>query len=231
MPRNLNANDRSAAFKLSPYDHISIRRAPGYSEQGTVTINGEVLYSGSYTIQNKGDRISDLVKWSGGLRPNAYPEAASFIKADAGMVGINLKKILDRPQSRFDLMLNPGDALTIPQRPQTVNVTGQVQNPFATVFMPGKGIKYYIKTSGGWSEKPDKGRIYVTYPDGSSDMTSSFIFRNYPRVKPGSHIIVPKQAEKVQHPERSAFWLAMGSTAGTLAIAVVSILSIINKTP
>jgi hypothetical protein len=96
------------------------------------------------------------------------------------------------------------------------------------VYEPGKGVKYYINTSGGWAEKPDKGRIYVKYPDGSSDMTHSFIFRSYPKVKPGSQIIVPTKPERVPHPEKAQFWLAMGSTTATLAITIISILNMLK---
>jgi len=228
LPRTLNANDQSTSFKLMPYDHIYIRRAPGYSEQGTVFIGGEVVYSGYYAIQNKKDRLSDLVKWSGGLTPDAYVEAATFNKVGAGLVGIDLAKIMANPGSRNDLLLDPGDALAIPKKPQTVNVFGEVQNPFATVYAPGKGVMYYIKTSGGWAEKPDKGRIYAKYPDGSSDMTRSFIIHKYPKVKPGTQIIVPVKPERVAHPEKAQFWLAVGSTAGTLAITVISIVNMLK---
>ena len=228
IPRILNANDQSNSFKLKPYDHIYVRRAPGYSDHGSVYIGGEVVYSGFYAIQNKKDRISDLVKWSGGMTPDAYTEAASFTKVDAGPVGIDLTKIMTNPGNRIDLVLSPGDSLMIPKKPQTVNVFGEVQNPFATVFAPGKSIIYYIKCSGGWGEHPDKGRIYVKYPNGSSDMTRTFIFRRYPTVRAGSHIIVPKQPERVAHPEKAQFWLALGSSAATLAITVITIVNLLK---
>jgi len=228
LPRILNANDQSTSFKLMPYDRIYIRRAPGYSDHGTVFIGGEVVYSGFYAIQNKKDRISDLIKWTGGLTPDAYVEAATFNKVGAGPVGIDLSKIMDNPGSRNDLILDPGDVLAIPKKPQTVNVFGEVQNPFATVYTPGKGVMYYVKTSGGWAENPDKARIYAKYPDGSSDMTRNFIFHKYPKVKPGTQIIVPVKPIRVAHPERAQFWLAVGTTAGTLAITVISIVNMLK---
>lgn len=228
LPRTLNANDPSVSFKLQPYDHIYIRKAPGYVDQGRVLISGEVVYTGYYAIQNKQNKISDLIQWSGGLTPEAYIEGASLSKIDAGKVGIDLKKILTSPGSRNDLILSPGDELYIPKLPETVNVLGQVQNPFATVYTPGMGVKHYIRSSGGWGDSPDRKRIYVTYPDGSSDMTRSFIFRDYPRVKPGSKIIVPKKPERAPRPELAQMWLGIGTTAATLAVTVISIVNMLK---
>jgi protein involved in polysaccharide export with SLBB domain len=228
LPRQLNANDQTNSFKLQPYDHIYIRKAPGYVDQGRVFIGGEVVYAGYYAIQNKKNRISDMMSWAGGMTPEAYIEGTTFSKIDAGKVGLDLKKVLDNPGSINDLLLNPGDSLYIPKRPETVNVLGQVQNPFAKVYIPGKTVKYYIKNSGGWGDSPDKRRVYITYPDGSSDMTKNFIFIKYPRVKPGSQIIVPKKPEHVARPELAQVWLGIGSTAATLAVTVISIVSMLK---
>ena len=65
-------------FFLQPFDIVSVRPAPGYQVQRTVKIEGEVLFPGSYTITNKNERISDLIKRAGGLTSNAYKEGASL---------------------------------------------------------------------------------------------------------------------------------------------------------
>ncbi len=228
LPRILNPNDKSSSFKLSPYDHLYIRKAPGYVDQGRVYIGGEVVYAGYYAIQNKKNRLSDLLTWSGGLTPDAYLEGATFSKVDAGKVGLDLRKIITTPGTLNDLLLSPGDSLTIPKRPETVNVIGQVQNPFAKVYVPGKPVKYYIKNSGGWGATPDKRHLYVTYPDGSSDMTKNFVFIFYPKVKPGSQIVVPKKPEHVIRMDLAQMWLAIGSTAATLTITVISIVNMLK---
>jgi len=228
LPRALNANDESTTFKLKPYDNIYIRKAPGYVDQGRVFIGGEVVFAGYYAIQNKKNRISDLIDWAGGMTPDAFIEGTTFSKIDAGKVGLDLNKVLSDPGSLNDLLLSPGDSLNIPKRPETVNVLGQVQNPFAKVFIPGKTVKYYIKNSGGWGNSPDKRKVYIIYPDGSSDMTKNFIFSKYPKVKPGSQIMVPKKVERVARTEIAQVWLGIGSTAATLAVTVISIVSMLK---
>jgi len=229
MPRKLNANDASKDFILQPYDHIYVRKSPGFENQGRVFIGGQVTYAGYYAIQNKQNRISDLIGWAGNLTPEAYPDGATFFRNGTIKVGLDLQKIISSTGNQSDLILNPGDSLYIPRRPQTVSVSGQVQNPFATVFTPAMGVKHYIRSSGGWGESPDKKRIYVMYPDGSSDMTRSFLFiKDYPRVKPGSQIIVPKKPERAPRPELAQMWLGIGSTAATLAVTVISIVNMLK---
>jgi len=65
-------------FILKPFDIVSVRPAPGYEVQRQVRIEGEVLYPGNYTITNKNERISDLVRRAGGLTTLAYKDGASL---------------------------------------------------------------------------------------------------------------------------------------------------------
>ena len=65
-------------FELLPFDIVSVRSSMGYEIQRQVKVEGEVLYPGMYTISNKNERISDLVKRAGGLTALAYAKGASL---------------------------------------------------------------------------------------------------------------------------------------------------------
>lgn len=65
---------------LEPFDEVTVRRSPVYSEQANIIIDGEVVYPGQYTILNKKERISDLIKRTGGIRPEAFPEGAVLLR-------------------------------------------------------------------------------------------------------------------------------------------------------
>lgn len=65
-------------FVLQPFDIVSVRNSSGYEVQRQVKIQGEVLYPGTYTILNKDERISDIVKRAGGLTALAYTPGASL---------------------------------------------------------------------------------------------------------------------------------------------------------
>ncbi|MDR2955360.1 MAG: SLBB domain-containing protein [Prevotella sp.] len=72
--------DGKEEFVLEPYDQVYIRKSPGYQTQRNVSIEGEVLFPGGYTLKEKEQRISDLVKEAGGLSNSAYIEGAKLIR-------------------------------------------------------------------------------------------------------------------------------------------------------
>jgi len=65
-------------FELQPFDIVSVRSSIGYEVQRQVKVEGEVLYPGMYTITNKDERVSDLLKRAGGLTALAYVKGASL---------------------------------------------------------------------------------------------------------------------------------------------------------
>lgn len=71
---------RGTPFILQPFDIVSVRNAAGYEVQRQVRIQGELLYSGTYTLLRRDERISDLVKRAGGLTPLAYISGASLAR-------------------------------------------------------------------------------------------------------------------------------------------------------
>lgn len=72
--------DGHSTFTLEPYDQIYIRRSPGYIEQRNIIIEGEVLFPGTYALQEKTERLSDLIKRAGGITPHAYASGARLIR-------------------------------------------------------------------------------------------------------------------------------------------------------
>lgn len=63
-------------FVLEPYDEIYVRRSPGYYEQQNVKIEGEVLFTGTYALDKKNYRLSELIEAAGGLTDEAYIKGA-----------------------------------------------------------------------------------------------------------------------------------------------------------
>jgi protein involved in polysaccharide export with SLBB domain len=107
-------------------------------------------------------------------------------------VGINLQRILNNPHSEEDLILQDGDVINIPKQLQTVRIGGEVLYPNTARFTPGAPFLEYISRAGGFTAKSIKRRSYVVYANGNVRRTRRFLFFNsYPRVDPGSEIIVP----------------------------------------
>jgi protein involved in polysaccharide export with SLBB domain len=80
VSRDLSLNNKASNFILFPFDQVTVRKSPNYVEQQTVFVEGEVLVTGPYTIVNKNDKISDIIKRAGGLTELAYPEGATLLR-------------------------------------------------------------------------------------------------------------------------------------------------------
>jgi protein involved in polysaccharide export with SLBB domain len=65
---------------LQPFDHVMVRRNPGFRAEQLVRVEGEVLYPGEYAVTSANDRISDLLERAGGFSRFAYPKGATLIR-------------------------------------------------------------------------------------------------------------------------------------------------------
>jgi len=72
--------DGEPGFILEPYDQVYVRKSPGYKEQVNVSIEGEVLYGGTYALTSKSERLTDLVKKAGGATQFAYIKGAKLMR-------------------------------------------------------------------------------------------------------------------------------------------------------
>ena len=116
-----------------------------------------------------------------------------------GVVGIDLKEILQNPHGKIDLVLEEGDIVYIPREVQTVRVVGQVLFP-TLVQYDGQSVKSYINSAGGFSESAQRNKVFVLYANGTAKSTKKFLgFNTYPPVKPGSRIIVPEKPLEIKN--------------------------------
>lgn len=138
-------------------------------------------------FQNK-QKKDDKIKFSESLEGLKDYEIKDF-----NYIGIKLDEILKHPHGEKDLVLVEGDILSVPRKLNTVNVTGEVFSPSSTIFDGGKKLGYYISQSGGFTENARRTRTYVVYPNGNINRVRSLLFlKFYPKIEPGSEIIVPK---------------------------------------
>lgn len=72
--------DGEKGFVLKPYDQVYVRRSPGYREQQDIHLEGEVLFPGTYALNKKAERISDIIRRAGNLTPDAYSQGARLIR-------------------------------------------------------------------------------------------------------------------------------------------------------
>ena len=70
----------AGSFYLQPFDVVQVRRSPAYQVQRMVTVAGEVLFSGSYSLLKKNERLSDVIGRAGGITPAAYIKGGRLIR-------------------------------------------------------------------------------------------------------------------------------------------------------
>ena len=92
---NLAINN-GTPFYIEPFDVIDVRYSKGYTAQKNVSISGEVKYSGSYTLINKNERISDLIERAGGFTEFAYLKGAALIRKTKNKYAIEILKNMDK---------------------------------------------------------------------------------------------------------------------------------------
>lgn len=245
-------------FLLMPYDRVTVRTSPGYGEQRSVTINGEVLFAGSYTLEKRNERISDVVRRSGGILDDAFIRGAHMTRrltddeytarrealnlaisnsnANVGdsialskidvsrnyNVGIDLQKALENPGSHYDLVLQPGDEIFVPEQQSIVKISGDVMFPNAVIYEPGKKISYYVDQAGGYGQTAKKNRAYIVYMNGTVAKA-----KRSSEVEPGCTIIVPS---KPQRPGTN--WeriLAIATSFSSVAALAATITNIVKK--
>jgi len=208
---------------------------PGFTKQQNVVVEGEVQFPGNYAITSKQEKISDVIKRSGGLTDFSFVEGAVLIRqrklseaeqavknqklnallnqtsdstsiqkiieedqaSNRSIVGIDLKHILAKPGSSYDLLLVDGDLISIPQRKQTILVSGEVLYPIRIQYNKSNSFKSYVYGAGGFTIKALKRRGYVIYANGTVKSTKSFLgMRFHPKVKAGSEIVIPPKDER-----------------------------------
>lgn len=130
-------------------------------------------------------------------------------------VGIDLQKALDNPGSSYDIVLQPGDQLFIPQEQSVVKISGDVMFPNAVVYVPGKKLKYYIDQAGGYGQRAKKGKAFIVYLNGTVAKAKKNTL-----IEPGCQIIVPSK------PNRDTDWtkvLAFATSFSSVATMAATI--------
>lgn len=97
-----------------------------------------------------------------------------------------------------DIAVRAGDMLIVPKRPGYVMVEGQVYNPTAVSFRPGKSAKWYLGQAGGATNLANRKAIFVIRADGTviGGHSSSFWAGGAlsESLQPGDQIVVPEKA-------------------------------------
>jgi protein involved in polysaccharide export with SLBB domain len=110
-----------------------------------------------------------------------------------GRVVIEADPTVLQVRPELDVVLEPGDRIYMPKRPNFVSIIGDVLNPGALQFLPGTSAEKYIRQAGGFQRSADEDRVFVVYPNGVAEPIGVNPWNFSPvQIPPGSTIVVPK---------------------------------------
>ncbi len=75
----IRQGDPAADVKLMPYDTLVIKITPQWEEPGSIVVQGEVRFPGTYPI-HRGEKLSSVLARAGGFTDLAFVEGAIFIR-------------------------------------------------------------------------------------------------------------------------------------------------------
>lgn len=248
--------DGTPGFMLEPYDIVQVFRSPGFHTPRQITIEGEVNFAGSYTLEKKNQRLSDLVKMAGGVTDDAFVEGARLER-----------RMNDTERARLQMAL------------QTARISRDSEDSVAvekiqqsTIYNVGIHLEEALRNPGGDADivLREGDRLVIPEYEGTVKISGDVMYPNtvafedgknykwyvrqaggfgerakkrksyvvYPngtmaqvnhgaKITPGCEIIVPSKPKR--EAMTTAQWMGIGSTAASIATMIATIIYMITK--
>lgn len=241
-------------FVLRPYDAIYVRRSPGYYEQQNVEIQGEVSFAGTYVLDRKNMRLSDLVKVAGGLSNRAYSKGARLerrmtaeertralqtlrtVQRQMDSIDISKIEVLDIHTVGIELdeaLQNPGSDADVVLQDGDKLIIPQFSN---TVKISGNVVFPNTVTY----KENEKLKYYIEqaggYGQNAKKSKAIIIYKNgtvarakgnkSSLIQPGCEIIVPTKVHR--RGMSTTEILSLSSTSASLATVVIALINLLK---
>ncbi len=216
-------------YYISKGEHLSsvLRRAGGYTPEaylrGAVFTRKSAREQQQRRLDELRDRLQQTIlrvssaEFQAALSPEDVAAQKQYLASQelllkklqaaraTGRVVVRLLPLDEMEGSDWDVGLEDGDTLTVPKRPQTVNVVGAVYNPTSLLWEPANPtVDYYLQKVGGPTPDADEDEIYVVRADGTvvsgrSLSEGSWWSRDIQSLElyPGDTILVPEKVRRV----------------------------------
>ena len=248
--------DGTPGFMLEPYDIVQVFRSPGFHTPRQITIEGEVNFAGSYTLEKKNQRLSDLVKMAGGVTDDAFVEGARLER-----------RMNDTERARLQMAL------------QTARISRDSEDSVAvekiqqsTIYNVGIHLEEALRNPGGDADivLREGDRLIIPEYEGTVKISGDVMYPNtvaytegknykwyvrqaggfgerakkrksyvvYPngtmaqvnhgaKITPGCEIIVPSKPKR--EAMTTAQWIGIGSSAASIGTMIATIIYMITK--
>jgi protein involved in polysaccharide export with SLBB domain len=138
-------------------------------------------------------------------------------------IPIELDRIMQFPGSLEDITLKANDELYIPKFNAGVKISGSILQSTQIPYDENNSFKDYIYSAGGYSADAWKKGAYIVYANGRAASIKRFLFfKSYPKVLPGSEIIIPRRT--VSKGLSTGEIIGLSSALASLAGVVIALL-------
>ena len=242
------------SFTLEPYDIVQVRRSPVFQDPIRVTVEGEIAFEGSYTMEQKNQRLSDVVKSAGGVVPGAYVRGARLVRRMTADEKARMQAVINMARQSADgkdsIALNKiamSDTYTV-----GIHLDEALANPGSTKdieLMDGDRLiiprfNHTVRISGDVNgpntvafEEGKGYKYFIEQAGGFGDRAKKrhtyIVYQNGTmaiakkgKVEPGCEIVVPS---KSPNNNKLTQWLGIGTSMASLATMFVSIANLIKK--
>jgi len=196
LDENLTPNKK---ILLQPDDIVTVNTFPYRKENKFYSIEGELALPGLYSIKNQTYSVYDAITENVEFLKSSSIDGISIIRDEIQIPVAGSKLMSQGNKSKYNFELVSGDKIIIPAINNTVIVSGEVQQEGIINIDRPISAKAAIELVGGFTNKSIKKEVYVEYQNGLRKVTSNFLFfKFYPKVLPGSKVVVPVKDENEQ---------------------------------
>ena len=184
---------------LQPDDIVTVNTFSYRKENKFYSIKGEVALPGLYSIKNQNYSVYNALKDNVEFLNSSSVSGISILR-DSIRIPVNGTKLISQgSNSKFNFELVSGDQIIVPAVNNTVVISGEVQQEGIINIDRPISANAAIESVGGFTNKSVKKEVYVEYQNGLRKVTKTFLFfKFYPRVYPGSIVVVPEKPENEQ---------------------------------
>jgi protein involved in polysaccharide export with SLBB domain len=249
------AADGDRSFTLEPYDIVQVRKSPVHQDPIRVSVEGEVAFEGNYTMEQKNQRLSDVIKAAGGVIPGSYVRGARLIRvmsedekarmqavirlarqSATGKDSINLEQLTI--ENTYSVGIHLDEALANPGSTQDIELMDGDR-----LIVPR--FNHTVRISGSVNapntvayEEGEKYKYYIRQAGGFAERSKKshayIVYQNGTiavakkgKIEPGCEIVVPTKAPR--DASSVTQWLSIGTSAASLATMFATVANLIKK--
>ena len=246
--------DGDRSFLLEPYDIVQVRMSPAYQAPIRVSVEGEVAFQGSYTMELKNQRLSDVIKAAGGVVAGGYVRGARLERRMTEAEKARMEAVIQMARQSADGKDSINlDKLALSETYTVgIHLDEALANPGSTQdieLMDGDRLvvprfNHTVRISGDVNAPNtvayDEGKDYKYYVKQAGGfgnrakkrhtyiiyMNGTMAMAKEGKIEPGCEVVVPTKAPS--DPRNIAQWLSIGTSFASLGTMFATIAHLVK---